>query len=136
MTPLDNLKKHLLGQEISHIGKSPTGDNATLHLKNGVTLEIYESDYDCCATAYGDWELHKPFHGGITNVEYTTETRDHDFPGETTSYCTITILHENRTLATARGTASNGNSGYYFSVLSIQVKLHDTPTDDFEILHS
>lgn len=136
MTPLKNLEKHLLGQEISHIQKSNTGDNATLHLKNGVTLEIYESAQDCCAAAYGDWELHKPFHGGITNVTYSKERQETGFPGETASYCTITILHENRTLAAARGTATNGNGGYYFSVLSMQVKLHDTPTDDFEILHS
>lgn len=136
MNPLKNLEKHLLGQEISHISKSPAGDNAILHLENGVTLEIYESDYDCCARAYGDWELHKPFHGGITNVEYTTETRDHDFLGETTRHCTITILHGNRALATGRGAANNGNGGYYFSTLSMQVKLHGTPTDDFEILHS
>ena len=136
MTPLKNLEKHLLGQEISHISKSPTGDNATLHLNNGVTLEIYESDYGCCAAAYGDWELHKPFHGGITNVEYATETHHSDFDFSSTSYCTITILHGNRALATAHGTATDGNGGYYFSVLSIQVRLHDTPTDDFEILHS
>ena len=135
MTPLKNLEKHLLGQEISHISKSPTGDNATLHLKNGVTLEIYESDYDCCAAAYGDWELHKPFHGGITNVEYDTETYNGEF-GDHAEHCTITILHGNRALAIAHGTATDGNGGYYFSALSIQVRLHDTPTDDFEILHS
>lgn len=136
MNPLKNLEKHLLGQEISHIQKSNTGDNAILHLKNGVSLEIYESDYDCCAGAYGDWELHKPFHGGITDVTYSKEHREVGLLGETASYCTITILHEHRTLATARGTANDGNGGYYFSVLSIQVRLHDAPTDDFEILHS
>ena len=136
MNPIKSLEKHLLGQEISHISKSPAGDNATLHLKNGVTLEIYESAQDCCAGAWGDWELHKPFHGGITNVEYTTETHHSDFDCSSTSHCTITILHENRALATARGTANDGNGGYYFSTLSMQVKLHDTPTDDFEILHS
>lgn len=136
MSPIKSLEKHLLGQEISHISKGPTGDNATLHLKNGVTLDIYESDYDCCAAAWGDWELHKPFHGGITNVTYSEEHQETGFLGETASYCTITILHENRTLATARGTANDGNGGYYFSTLSIQVKLHDIPTDDFEILHS
>lgn len=136
MNPLKNLEKHLLGQEISHIQKSNTGDNAILHLKNGVSLEIYESDCDCCAGAYGDWELHKPFHGGITDVTYSKEHREVGLLGETASYCTITILHENRTLATARGTANDGNGGYYFSVLSIQVRLHGAPTDDFEILHS
>ena len=135
MNPLKNLEKHLLGQEISHIQKSNTGDNAILHLKNGVSLEIYESDYDCCATAYGDWTLGEQFHGGITNVEYDTETYNGEF-GDHAEHCTITILHGNRALAIAHGTATDGNGGYYFSVLSMQVKLHDTPTDDFEILHS
>ena len=125
----EKLKKHLLGQEIDRIEQGEV-----LHLKNGVALELYESGQDCCAGAHGTWLLSdSEIHGGITEVKFEEETYCEEY-GERSSECVITLLHGNQAVASAEGYADAGNGGYYFSVLSLRVKVDDKTIDDFDVI--
>ena len=127
----EKLKKYLLGQEVDRIEQGEV-----LYLKNGVALELYESDQDCCAGAHGKWILPDgEIHGGITEVKFEEETYCEEY-GERSSECVITLLHGNQTVASAEGYADAGNSGYYFSVLSLRVKVKGETIDDFDVISS
>lgn len=125
----EKLKKYLLGQEIDRIEQGEV-----LYLKNGVALELYESDQDCCAGARGTWTLPDgEIHGGITEVKFEEETYCEEY-GDRSSECVITLLHENQAVASAEGYAGAGNGGYYFSVLSLRVKVDDKTIDVFDVI--
>lgn len=101
----------------------------TLVLDNGVRLTLFESDFDCCARAWGEW---KSIVGGdkniITDVEYDYSTTERW--GSTTESVTITLLNNGIPQVQGSGFADDGNGGYYFSVLS--VKVHVPGEGDFE----
>lgn len=127
----EKLRKHLLGQEVDRIEQGEV-----LHLKNGIALELYESDQDCCAGAYGQWELPEgELHGGITDVKFTQE-EPQDVYREEPAKCEIVLIHGDQTVASGQGYADAGNGGYYFSILSLRVKVDDKTIDDFEIVSS
>lgn len=132
----EKLKKRLLGQEIDRLAKGVDGERTILRLKNGTELELYESAQDCCAVAHGTWEtLADNAHGGITDVQFEahTDEGDNDYDAPSTD-CLITLLHENTTLAKASGYATSGNGGFYFSVLSLRVKVKGETIDDFDVI--
>ena len=125
----EKLKKYLLGQEIDRIEQG-----GVLYLKNGVALELYEPYQDCCAGARGTWLLPDgEIHGGITEVKFEEETYSEEY-GDRSSECVITLLHENQAVASAEGYAAAGNGGYYFSVLSLRVKVDGKAIDDFDVI--
>lgn len=118
------LEDLLLGQEI----ESASGD--TLRLKNGVELELYQSQYDCCAVADGSWAKGDAgVSGGITDVEFSTE----DDNLETTFR--ITILHNGTMVGVGAGYADSG-TGYYVSALSLRATLKGVEFEDFELIGS
>lgn len=126
------LRALLVGQKIT------TADNQTLTLENGVTLELYESDADCCARAYGEWEILNPgnLEAGITDIEYQRTT--HEEFGTTENTLTITLLHNQNPIAQAHCEADDGNGGYYFSVLNLRVHLPNEwrTLTDFQVIEA
>lgn len=115
MTIQDTLSKFLVGRRIT------AADADTLTLDDGTTLELYESEQDCCAGAYGEWKILDPdrLEAAITHVEYEEDTYDN---GDTDiATCKITIFHNQNPIALGDGHADAGNGGYYFSVLSLEV---------------
>lgn len=124
----EELAKYIQGARIV------SADGGTLALDNGMELELYESDWDCCASAFGEWS---PFdlEAGITNVTLSATEKwdDGDTFGEV---ATLTVLHGNQALATAEMSADAGNGGYYFSILSLRVKTPRGIEMDGEILSS
>lgn len=115
MTIQDTLSKFLVGRRIT------SADEDTLTLDDGTTLQLYESDYDCCAVASGKWKILDPdrLEAAITHVEYEEDTYDN---GDTDiAICKITIFHNQNPIALGGGYADAGNGGYYFSVLSLEV---------------
>lgn len=112
------LRELLIGQKVTK------ADNNTLTLNNGVTLELYESDQDCCAHAHGTWKITNPnnLEAGITDITYEHDTEEHSDESHTNTL-TISLLHNQNPIAQAHCQADDGNGGYYFSVLSMRVAI-------------
>lgn len=104
----------------------------TLILDNGVKLTMFESENACCASAYGDWEILEEAHEmGITDVEVDySEDEYYD------KHLNITILHDNNPVVKGHGVADAGNSGYYFSTLSLLVEIPNQDAIETELLYS
>lgn len=118
-------------------GYSVTGD--ALILEDGTILNLYMSESDCCAGAYGEWNI-KTLEAGITDIRFNINADsvesypDDSYDGSHHSSATITILHNQNSLATAECYADDGNSGYYFSMLNLEVKLPTGEVIDETIL--
>ena len=128
MTIQETLTKHLVGRRIT------TAVNDTLTLDDGTTLRLYESGYDCCAGAHGEWEILDPdrLEAAITHVEYESDGHyDGDTHEET---CRITILHNQHPIALGDGHANAGNGGYYYAVLSLEIAVNGNEVYDEEII--
>ena len=130
MTIQDTLTKYLVGRRVT----AATDD--TLTLDDGTTLQLYESDKDCCAGAFGDWEILDPdrLEAAITDVDYE-DVAYHDGDTRVTK-CKITILHNQNPIALGDGYANAGNGGYYFSVLSLRVAVNGTIVHDEEVIEA
>ena len=130
MTIQDTLSKFLVGRRIT------SADEDTLTLDDGTTLQLYKSDYDCCAVASGKWKILDPdrLEAAITSVEYE-DTSYHD--GDTrVALCKITILHNQNLVALGGGSANAGNGGYYFSVLSLEVTVDGNIVHNEEVIRA
>ena len=104
-----------------------------LELTDGTKIEFYMSDNDCCAVASGEWILSDKFEGCITNVDFSYS--DEDLFGGRCITLKLTIFHNQNKVAQADCYADNGNAGYYFSVLSVNVKNIDgKELDDYILL--
>ena len=128
MTIQDTLAKYLVGRRVT------AADNDTLTLDDGTTLRLYESNYDCCAGAGGEWKILDPdrLEAAITHVEYESDGYKDFYTRATT--CRITILHNQHPIALGDGYANAGNGGYYFSALSLEVTVDGTTVHDEEVI--
>lgn len=118
-------------------GYSVYGD--ALVLEDGTILNLYMSDSDCCASAYGEWNI-KTLEAGITDIRFNvTADSEESYPDSEYDYssyssATITVLHNQNPLANAECYANDGNYGYYFSMLNLEVKLPTGEVIDETIL--
>ena len=128
MSIQDALTKYLVGRRIA------TADRNTLTLDDGTTLQLYESHYDCCAGAGGEWKILDPdrLEAAITHVEYESDGYKDFYTRVTT--CRITILHNQHPIALGNGHADAGNGGYYFSALSLEITVDGTTVYDEEVI--
>lgn len=127
------LRELLIGQKVTK------ADDGTLTLDNGVILELYESDQDCCAHAYGTWKITNPnnLEAGITDITYEYNAEEHSDESQTNTL-TISLLHNQNPIAQAHCWADDGNGGYYFSVLSMRVAIkgQENNPDIFQVLEA
>ena len=130
MTIQDTLTKYLVGRRIT------TADREVLTLDDGTTLHFYESNYDCCAGAGGEWKILDPdiLEAAITHVEYESDGYKDFYTRATT--CRITILHNQNPIALGDGRADAGNGGYYFSALPLEVAVNGSIVHDEEVISS
>ena len=130
MTIQETLTKYLVGRKIA------TANDDTLTLDDGTTLRLYESDYDCCAGASGEWQILDPdrLEAAITRVEY--KSRGYYDGGTDVEMCEITIFHNQNLVAVGDGHADAGNGGYYFSVLSLAVAIDGITVHDEVVISS
>ena len=133
---LTQIKSRIGGRRV--VSVSDTGD--VLHLDDGTALELYMSDRDCCAEAQGTWVISADHLDAIiTDVrhEYDRDRSGWDDGKYTwTNYATITILHNQNPVALAECKADGGNGSYYFSILSLRVKLPSGECSELEVLDS
>lgn len=110
--------------------------NSALILDDGTELELFESAQDCCAGADGEWKIldHSQLDAMITHVRFEGSSWD-----DGDSYGAegvITILHNQNPIALANLSADSGNGGYYFSVLSLRVKIPSEVFRVYEVISS
>lgn len=93
-------------------------------LDNGVKITIEETEQDCCAHAYGQFE-DVVLDAAITDVgeiKYEPWQED-DGWGEYGCHATVTIMHNRNVICKAIGDADAGNGGYYYSIASFVVRV-------------
>lgn len=88
-------------------------DGDTLTLEDGTVVSVEESEYDCCANAYGEFR-EVELDAVITAVSNPLVT---DIPDDDTRINAgiVTIYHNQNIVADA------GNGGYYYSICSLVV---------------
>lgn len=123
LTPTEQLeavlRERAVGRRITRVEQ----DGQRLVLDDGTMLYLYMSDSDCCATAHGEWVTDADrLDAAITNVEVIPDAeRSGDDGDGTTNYVTIKILHNQNPIALADCSANDGNGGYYYSILSLDI---------------
>lgn len=89
-------------------------------LDNGMELRIEETEQDCCASAYGQFEdvVLDAAITHISDIQY-----DHWEDGDTYGCsATVTIMHNRNLICKAIANADAGNGGYYYSIASFVVR--------------
>lgn len=111
-------------------------EGSALILEDGTMLNLYMSESDCCASAYGEWDI-PTLEAGITDIQFhvSRDRKPDEYDeGAHESRATITILHNQNAVTTANCYANDGNGGYYFSVLNLEIRLPDGEYEDEIIL--
>ncbi|KAA9007257.1 hypothetical protein F4V43_01865 [Paenibacillus spiritus] len=110
---LKDIEKHLLYKRIVEWNENK------LVLDDGTIVTLEESEYDCCAGAYGQFSNVK-LDAAITRVEIGEQV---NIPDDDTiiNKVRVTLLHNQNPIALAEMTADAGNGGYYYSVGSFVV---------------
>jgi hypothetical protein len=117
MNDLSNIRERIEGKRVVSVENS----GAKLVLDDGTALHLYMSDSDCCASAYGEWVIQPDsLDAIITDVKIDLIADGEDNGDGSTSHAKITILHNQNPVALADCYA---NDGYYYSVLSLSVKV-------------
>lgn len=117
-TILDDVRARIEGKRVKAV------DGDTLTLDDGTILRLYMSDSDCCAHARGTWVTNPDnLEAIITDVQIEVTGQSVDNGDGATSTAVVTILHNQNPIAQADCYADDGNGGYYFSVLSMVVRV-------------
>lgn len=111
----EKIKEQLLYKTIK------SWDNTELLLDDGTVVEIVESEYDCCASAKGEWSKVK-LDAVITDVRVENMQTKEDWSGTTEKTANVIIYHNQNEIAQADCYANDGNGGYYYSVCSLKIK--------------
>lgn len=109
----DYLRKQMLFHKI--VGWE--GDRIVLD--NGMELRIKETEQDCCASAYGQFE-DVVLDAAITHI---SDIRYDPWDDGDTYGCSavVTIMHNRNVICRATANADAGNGGYYYSIASFVV---------------
>lgn len=85
-------------------------------LDDGLRVRVEETDYDCCASAYGKFKDVK-LDAAITDI---TQPKYFPWENEDTYGCSaiVKFLHNRNAVCVAEADADAGNGGYYYSVAS------------------
>lgn len=136
------LKERLIGRHIVSVqaddGVEYTATEhpmrgSTMRLDDGHVLRLYCSEQDCCAYAGGEWIINPDnVDAMITDVRAVWDDENSGDDGDgTTNYVKIIVLHNQNVLAQADCSANDGNGGYYYSILSLDIShvIGKTPHD-------
>ena len=105
-----------------------------IRLDNGMELRIEETDYDCCASAYGQFE-DVQLDAAITAI---SDIKYEPWDDGDTYGCSavVTIMHNRNIICKAVGDADAGNGGYYYSIASFCVKMPNGQTSQCHFVGS
>lgn len=118
---LSKVRERIEGKRVVRV----ESDGERLILDDGTVLHLYMSESDCCAYAGGKWVIDPAaLEAIITDVAVIPDVeRSGDDGDGVTNYATVTILHNQNLIALAYCSANDGNGGYYFSALSLAVRI-------------
>ena len=118
---LSGIRKRIEGKRV--VAVEDRGEK--LVLDDGTVLHLYMSESDCCAFAQGQWVIQPDaLEAIITDVQVIPDTERSGPDGDgVTNYATVFILHNQNPIALAECSANDGNGGYYFSALSLNVQI-------------
>lgn len=111
----EELRKVLLLKKITSWNKSE------LLLEDGITVTIEISEWDCCASAGGEFK-NVQLDAVITEVIRLDKGHQVYNGDGHTSRAEIVLFHNQNVIAQADCNADDGNGGYYYSVCSLVVK--------------
>jgi hypothetical protein len=106
-----------------------------LVLDDGTVLHLYESNSDCCASARGDWVIQPDaLDAIITDVKIDVLAQNEGNGDGSESHATITILHNQNPVALGDCYANDGNGGYYYAALSLNVLVPDSDEINVQVV--
>ena len=115
MKTIELLKEKILYKRIKEMTKDK------LILEDGTEVYFECTDWDCCASASGEWKNAK-LDAVITDVKMIDYNQDESkVSGYPTNTARIVLYHNQNSVAQADLYADAGNGGYYYSVLSVFV---------------
>ena len=115
METIELLKEKILYKRIKKMTKDK------LILEDGTEVYFECTDWDCCASASGEWKTAE-LDAVITDVKMIDYNQDESWvSGFPTSTAKIVLYHNQNSVAQADLYADAGNGGYYYSVLSVFV---------------
>lgn len=119
---LSEIRERIRGKRVVSVQ-----DGERLVLDDGTVLHLYMSESDCCAYAGGKWVIQPDaLEAIITDVRVVPDLVRSGPDGDgVTNFATVSILHNQNPIALADCSANDGNGGYYFSALSLNVRLPD-----------
>lgn len=100
-------------------------------LEDGIKLTIEMTDWDCCASASGEFE-DVVLDAAITDV---TEPKYKAWKDDDTYGCAavVKMLHNQNLICKAIGDADAGNGGYYYSIASFIVTMPKETGKQYQI---
>lgn len=114
------LNERLVGRRVLRV--ETQYDEDVLILDDGQKLRLYMSEWDCCASAHGVWVTYpENLDCMITDVRAEVDPRSGDDGDGTTNYVRINLMHNQNPVAQANCDANDGNGGYYYSCLSLDI---------------
>ena len=105
-----------------------------IELDNGMELRIEETEQDCCAGAYGEFEdvVLDAAITHISDIQYVPWEDDDTYGCS----ATVTIMHNRNLICKAVANADAGNGGYYYSIASFVVRTAENETYNVEFVSS
>lgn len=113
---LEQIKEKLLYKRVIEWNR----EKDYIILEDGIKVDVYCSDYDCCAHAYGEFK-NVELDAVITDVVYDIEMES-EYDGDTyVSQAVLKLFHNQNEIAQNMVYANAGNGGYYYSVASLRI---------------
>ena len=104
-----------------------------LKLDDGSVITIEMTEFDCCATACGNFKDVK-LNAVITDIRFKTPIlNSFDDYDETHSTQEVVFVHNQNKIAQADLYADNGNGDYYYSIVAFEIKdIYYAPLASYE----
>ena len=105
-----------------------------LKLDDGSVITIEMTEFDCCATAYGNFKDVK-LNAVITDIRFNKPILNsyHEDWYETFSTQEVVFVHNQNKIAQADLYADNGNGDYYYSIVAFEIKdIYYAPLASYE----
>ena len=123
----EDFRKLLLYKRVTEWNK----EENYIVLEDGIKLTIEMTDWDCCASASGEFE-DVVLDAAITDV---TEPKYKAWKDDDTYGCSavVKMLHNQNLICKAIGDADAGNGGYYYSIASFIVTMTKETGKQYQI---